>query len=53
MFVTKAIKELLDTGRIKEVDTPPCVVNPLSVSARNGKDRLILDLRHVKQYVYK
>ena len=52
-FVTKAIQELLDTGRIKEVETPPVVVNPLSVSSKNGKERLILDLRHVNKHVYK
>ena len=52
-FVTKAVKELLSTGRIKEVDSPPYVVNPLSVSVKNGKERLILDLRHVNQHVFK
>ena len=52
-FVSKAIKELLDTGRIRELETPPLVVNPLSVSSKNGKERLILDLRHVNKYVYK
>ena len=52
-FVSKAITELLDTGRIREVKTPPLVVNPLSVSSKNGKERLILDLRHVNKYVYK
>ena len=31
-FVTQAIEELLNTGRIKEVKNPPYVVNPLSVS---------------------
>ena len=52
-FVTKAIMELLNTGRVKEVQTPPHVVNPLSVSSKNGKERLILDLRHVNKYVFK
>ena len=52
-FVTKAVMELLNTGRVREVETPPYVVNPLSVSSKNGKERLILDLRHVNQYVFK
>ena len=52
-FVTEAIKELLETGRIEEVENPPLVVNPLSVTSKNGKERLILDLRHVNQFVFK
>ena len=52
-FVTKAILELLATSRIKEVSLPPHVVNLLSVSSKNGKGRLILDLRHVNQHVHK
>ena len=47
-FVDEALNELLATGRV------PYVVNPLSVSIqRNGKKRLILDLRHVNKHVYK
>ena len=53
-FVEGAILELLDTGRIRETDTAPFIVNPLSVStSRYNKKRLILDLRHVNKHVYK
>ena len=33
---------------------PPAVINPLSVSIqKSGKKRLILELRHVNQYLFK
>ena len=38
-LVTQAVEELINTGRIKEVKNPPCVVNPLSVS-ENGSQKL-------------
>lgn len=43
-FVNDSIKELLDTGRRKEVIEPPWVVNPLSVSSKGEKHRMIADL---------
>ena len=44
--VEEAVEELLNTGKIKEVKNPPCVINPLSVSENcSQKLRLILDLR--------
>ena len=53
-FVTQAVEELLNTGRIKEVKNPPYVVNPLSVSENGShKLRLILDLRYVNKHVFK
>ena len=53
-FVEDAISELLQSHRVVELSSPPCVVNPLSVSIQaNGKKRLILDLRHVNQYLQK
>ena len=52
-FVTSAIQELLDTGRIVELPEPPYIVNPLSVSDNGEKLRLILDLRLVNGHVYK
>ena len=53
-FVTQAVEELLNTGRIKEVKNPLYVVNPLSVSENdNQKFRLILDLRYVNKHVFK
>ena len=51
-FVTKAIQELLEDGRIIESKFVPSVVNPLSVSVNEtGKKRLILDLRYINQFV--
>ena len=53
-FVESAINELLSLGCISEVFAPPAVINPLSVSVqKSGKKRLILDLRHVNQYLFK
>ena len=53
-FVGEAILELLRNNRIKELFSPPDIMNPLSVSVQSsGKKRLILDLRHVNLHVYK
>ena len=58
-FVSKAVLELLNTGRVVETEHPPKVVNPLSVSVQgkdkdgNEKLRLIIDLRHINKEVYK
>ena len=53
-FVTQAVEQLLNTGRIKEVKNPPYVVNPLSVSENGSqKLRLILDLRYMNKHVFK
>ena len=53
-FVASAITELLKVGSVVECQSPPVVVNPLSVSVQsNGKKRLILDLRHVNFFVKK
>ena len=53
-FVTQEIYNLLSKGCVSEVPDMPEVVNPLSVSFnRAGKPRLILDLRHVNQFLFK
>lgn len=53
-FVSKSIQELLQNGIVVKVDQIPHVVNPLTVSVNaKGKERLILDMRHVNQYVVK
>lgn len=53
-FVSQAIDDLLFSGVVVEQSEPPFVVNPLTVSVnRNGKKRLVLDLRHVNLHVYK
>ncbi|VDI17095.1 Hypothetical predicted protein [Mytilus galloprovincialis] len=53
-FVTEAIHDLLIRGLIEECDIQPRIVNPLTVSASNSKKkRLILDLRHVNEHLWK
>ena len=53
-FVTKSLKDLLQAGSIQQLSKPPLVVNPLGVTENSpGKQRLILDLRYVNDYVYK
>ena len=50
-FVEKSITELLDKHCIKEA-THLFIVNPLTVSVSgSGKERLVLDLRHVNKFV--
>ncbi|VDI74620.1 Hypothetical predicted protein [Mytilus galloprovincialis] len=52
-FVENSIEELLTKECIKEVNRP-FVVNPLTVSVNStGKERLVLDLRHVNKFVEK
>ena len=49
-----AISELLQSNRIVRSITTSHVVNPLSVSVQSfGTLRLILDLRHVNNYIQK
>ena len=50
-FVREAIDDLLLKGAVMEVSKPPRVVNPLTVAAKNGKLRLVLDLRHINKHV--
>ena len=52
-FVENEIQELLNSGRIREVDQPPYLVNPLSVSTNGSKNRLILVLSWLNLFVYK
>ena len=53
-FVTIAVNELLSLNLIEEIFCAPDIINPLSVSTqRSGKQRLILDLRHVNTFIYK
>lgn len=51
---SKAVNELLHTNLVEEIFCVPDIVNPLSVSTRSsGKQRLILDLRHVNTFIFK
>ena len=53
-FVVRAISELLNNGCIVESKQVPYVVNPLTVAVSDsGKQRLVLDLRHVNKYILK
>ena len=49
-FVTTAIEKLLKNGAITEVSSKPYCCNPLTV-AEKPKLRLVLDLRHVNEFV--
>ena len=51
-FVRNEICSLLQKQCIKEEDEPPFCVNPLTVSVNSSdKKRLVLDLRHVNQFI--
>ena len=53
-FVESSISELLKSGCVRELDSPPFIVNPLSVSIKTpGRNRLILDLRKVNLFLAK
>ena len=45
---------MLENGFIKDMQSQPFCTNPLTVSVNSpGKERLILDLRHVKHFIHK
>ncbi len=50
-FVVGAIDELVRKKCVIEVDSVPYCCNPLTVSDRKDKLRLVLDLRHVNKYI--
>ena len=52
-FVNQEIAELINTERVKEVENVPYNVNPLSLSKKRDKLRLILNLRHANMHVLK
>ena len=53
-FVSQTVNNLLRLDLIGELACKPHIINPLSVSTRrSGRQRLILDLRHVNQFIYK
>ena len=50
-FALNSISEMLEMGSIKEVQTPPKLITPLSVSENSlGKKHLILDLRYINEH---
>ena len=50
-FVRSAIDELVASGAVVETLYRPTVVNPLTVSVRNDKFRLVLDLRYINKLI--
>ena len=53
-FVTDAIRELIIHRCVTKVSTKPFVCSPLSVVANTeGKLRLVLNLKHLKQFLHK
>ena len=51
-FVTKEILDLLDSGRVREVNLSEVhTLNPLSVADNGEKLRLILDLRYINKFL--
>ena len=50
-FADGAIRELIEGGLVTEVSERPHCCNPLTVSDK-GKLRLVLDLRHVNEFVH-
>jgi hypothetical protein len=53
-FVTTAINQLVLSGCVIEKSSRPYCINPLTVSINsNGKERLILDLRHENKCIEK
>ena len=51
-FVTEQLSEMLAVGAIIKTKGPSKVTSPLGVNTRrNGKKRLIVDLRHVNQHL--
>jgi len=51
-FVTASISDLLSANAIMKWPSQPTCVSPLNVATKaNGKQRLILDLRHVNGYL--
>ena len=54
LLLSPLYPKLVSNHAVVEVPFVPHVVNPLSVSIQSvGKKRLILDLRHVNQFIWK
>ena len=53
-FVLDSVSEMIKISSIKEVEAPPKVINPLSVSENSAsKKRLVLDLGYINEHLYK
>ena len=52
-FVSEAVLELIDSGRVVQVQDKPYMINPLSVAENHEKKRLILDLSFLNNFIKK
>ena len=50
-FVRNTIDDLLQAGVIAQRSQPAFVNNPLSVSSKNDKLRMVLDCRHINSFI--
>lgn len=52
-FVSDAVQDLVESGRVIQVHEKPYMVNPLSVAENHEKKRLILDLSFLNNFIRK
>ena len=53
-FVSECIAELVGGGCVRETETDPIICSPLSVVENGvGKNRLVMNLRHLNMFLYK
>ena len=52
-FVRLSIDELIDSGAVIECSEKPYVINPLTVANKDGKKRLVIDMRHINSRLVK
>ena len=53
-FVQESVAQLCSTGCVTEVHTRPFICSPLSVVVgRSGKERLVINLRHLNKFLWK
>ena len=52
-FATSAVVELLATNCILKMDDKPSICSPLSVVDGHGKERLVINLRHLNSFLWK
>ena len=53
-FVNESVEQLLCSGCVREVQTAPVIISPISVVENaEGKKRLVLNLRHLNKFLFK
>ena len=53
VFVSEALQELIDPGRVVQVKDIPYMINPLSVAENHEKKRHILELVFLNNFIKK